>query len=92
MAFLGQWAVGRGQGRVSGQTQGLPHLHSSALAVSGHTAALPITSTCNSVPKVFLWPPETELEVLGFHASQEQPLGSVSGNLGYIYLNSLSLW
>lgn len=84
--------MGRGQGRVSGQTLELPHLCSSALAISEHTATFPITSTYSSMPEVFLWPPETELEVLGFHTSQEQPLGSVSGNLGYIYLSSLSLW
>lgn len=84
--------MGRGQGRAAEQTLGLPHLCSSALTISEHTAAFPITSTCSSLPEVFLWPPETVPEGLRIHTSQEQPLGSVSGNLGYIYLCSLSLW
>lgn len=84
--------MGRGQSRVAEQTLGLPHLYSSGPTILEHTAEFPITSTCSSLPKVFLWPLETVLEGLRIHTSQEQPLGSVSGNLVYIHLCSPSLW
>lgn len=83
--------MGRSQSQAVRKTLALPHLSPNAFTISEHAAPFPITSTCISLSEGFLWWPETELEVLGIHTSQEQRLGSTSGNLGYKYLSSLSL-